>query len=213
MRRARRQPAQTYVIAALGMVAMLGAVSMVIDAGVYFVLQRQLQNAADAAALDAVWFSPACGPIAFGNPPSDPWLKAGCQSQYPNNPASTPPECKVAPNALYNSNPCSAAVYTTKANWAAALSLCQGPNLPTGTIPITITAAPSQALNLPSVGTYVVTLACDAPHWFARVLPGVNLTMHISVSSAAALGPLGPNGQLVGGPPPANTRLVARLVL
>jgi hypothetical protein len=199
-------------MAALGMVAMLGAVSLVIDAGVYFVLQRQLQNAADAAALSAVWISPAC-PI---NPvdPMDPWLAAGCQSRYPGNPGSTPPECRVPPNSVFNSNPCSAAVYTTKANWTAALSLCQGPNLPTGTIPIKITAAPSQALNLPNVGTYVVTLSCDAPHWFARVLPGVNLTMNISVSSAAALGWRGQNGQLLGDPQPTpTTPLIARLIL
>jgi hypothetical protein len=120
----------------------------------------------------------------------------------------------MVPNVVYDSNPCSAAVYTTKANWSAALSLCQGPNLPTGTIPVKIEANPSQQLNLPGVGTYVVTLSCDAPHWFARVLPGVNLTMHISVSSAAALGWLGPNGQIEGGSSPPNPpqRLVARLL-
>src|SRR5439155_27371846 len=70
----RRQPAQTFVIAALAMTSMLGALSMVIDAGVYFVIQRQLQNAADAAALAAVWYDPAC-PSGTSE-----WLNAGCQS-------------------------------------------------------------------------------------------------------------------------------------
>jgi len=208
--RGRRQPAQTFVIAALAMTALLGAVSLVIDAGVYFVLQHQLQNAADAAALSAVWYYPACQ-IPNLSDPNDPWRKAGCQ---PSNPDPRPPQC----NPALAPAPCTAAVTMAKANWSAALSLCQGPNLPNGTIPVNIAANPSQGLNLPGVSTYVVTLSCDAPHWFARVLPGVNLTMHISVSSAAALGWLGPNGQLLGDPqppptPPAlSTPLVARLL-
>jgi hypothetical protein len=196
---AHRQTAQTYVVAALGMVVMLGAVSMVIDAGVYFVLQRQLQNAADAAALAAVWYAPAC----YGTPP---WQVAGCQV---TNPDPRPPQC----SPINAPAPCTAAVETAQANWGKASLLCQGPNLPTGTIPVNVATGPSQALNLPNVGTYVVTLSCDAPHWFARVLPGVNLTMNISVSSAAALGWLGPNGQLVGDPPPPGAKLIARLIL
>jgi hypothetical protein len=181
------------------MVAMLGAVSMVIDAGVYFVLQRQLQNAADAAALAAVWYKPAC-------PPTAPWVAAGCQTTISGSPA---PQC----NPFLDPFPCTAAVETAQANWGQASLLCQGPNLPAGTIPVNISTGAGQVLNLPNVQPYVVTLSCDAPHWFARVLPGVNLTMKISVSSAAALGWLGSNGQLVGDPPPPNARLVARLIL
>jgi hypothetical protein len=196
-RRQHRQPAQTFVIAALAMTSMLGAVSLVIDAGIYFVIQHQLQNAADAAALDAVWFFPAC---AQSMEPS------GCQASYPG---ATPPQCTV----FGDLNPCSAAVYTTQANWSAALSLCQGPNLPAGSIPIDISTGPGQLLNVPGVQPYVVTLSCDAPHWFGRVLPGVNLTMRISVSSVAALGWMGPSGDLLGALPSPPTPLVARLIL
>jgi uncharacterized membrane protein len=188
------------VIAVLAMVSMLGAASMVIDWGIYLVLQHQLQNAADAAALDAVWYYPACNNATT-------WTQAGCQtsSSYP-----APAQCTAPGNAL----PCTAAVNAAKANLGMGLSLCQGPNLPSGSIPVNIAAGPGQRLNLPGVGTYVVTLSCNAPHWFARVLPGVDLSATISASSAAAIGWLGPNGQLLGDPQPARgTPLVARLLI
>jgi uncharacterized membrane protein len=55
-----RAPAQTIVIAAVAMVAVVGAVAMVIDAGMFFVIQRQLQSAADAGALAGAWYDPVC---------------------------------------------------------------------------------------------------------------------------------------------------------
>jgi hypothetical protein len=98
------------------------------------------------------------------------------------------------------------------------MSLCAGPNLPAGTIPVKLSAhpglPPSGSLVIPNVTPYVVTLTCDAPHWFARIIPGVNLTMTINASAAAALGWLGPDGQLLGDPrPSSSTPLVARLLL
>jgi len=197
------------VIAMLAMVSMLGALSMVVDAGIYFVLQHQMQNAADAAALDAVWYWSACN--AKVNPPdnSDPWNQAGCQT---SNADPTPAGCP--PRGTPNSAPCTAATNAARANWGAALSLCQGPNLPTGTIPVRVEVGPGEPLNLPGVSTYVVTLSCDAPHWFARVLPGVDLTTNISASASAALGWLGPSGSLVGDPrPDTDPPLVARLII
>ena len=61
-----RQPAQLAPLALMAMVVLVGAVALVVDAGVFFVTQRQLQNAADAAALAAVWYPPVC------NYPDDP---------------------------------------------------------------------------------------------------------------------------------------------
>jgi hypothetical protein len=201
----RRQPAQVFVMAALATTAMIGTLSMVVDAGVYFVIQRQLQNAADAAALAAVWYVPAC----FNQ---SAWQNAGCQATAPT---PTAPGC---PPPLFPSDtgPCTQAWNQLLANQSVALSLCAGPNLPAGTIPITMESHPGPVLVVPAVSTYVVTFYCDAPHWFARIFPSVALTMHISVSASAALGWLGPNGQLQGGatqpagPPPAP--LVARLL-
>ena len=217
----RRQRAQTFVIAALAMTSMLGALSMVIDAGVYFVIQRQLQNAADAAVLAAVWYDPACpsGQLNQVTAQLD-WLNAGCQT---STSGPTPLNCDPSPAVPnppypYDPRPCTAATQQVLANQSVALSLCAGPNLPSGTIQVNITAypglPPSRSLNVPNVVPYVVTLSCDAPHWFGRALPNVKLTMNISVSAAAALGWLDTNGQLVGGNRPTpTTPLVARLII
>ena len=200
----RRERGQVYAIAAVAMIAMLGAVSMVIDAGVFFVIQRQLQNTADAAVLAAVWYDPAC--------PKNTWDSYGCQPSNANPPQ---PECAMSPNV--NDAPCNAAADSVKANWSVALALCAGPKSATGTVQIA--AGPgiltgNGSLNVPTVQPYVVTLTCNAPHWFAQVLPGVLPTMTISASASAALGWLGPNGQLLGDPRPvSNPPLVARLLI
>lgn len=200
--RHRRQPAQTLVIAVVSMIALLGAVSLVIDAGMYFVLKRQMQNAADAAALAAVWYDQACN--------GDNWSDYGCQEDLDH----AAPDCPAAPNP--NTKPCTAAVDTVHANYAALLNLCNGPNLQYRSEPVTISAYPGTPPAGSSVTPYVVSLSCNAPHWFGHILPGVDLTMPINASASAALGWLGPNGQLLGDPtpPPGITpRLVARLIL
>ena len=56
----RRQPAQITALALYAMLVLTGALALVVDAGVFFVTQRQLQTAVDAAALAAVWYSPVC---------------------------------------------------------------------------------------------------------------------------------------------------------
>ncbi|HEY3062397.1 MAG TPA: pilus assembly protein TadG-related protein [Chloroflexota bacterium] len=53
-----RQPAQALGLAAVAMVGMVGMLAFVIDAGSFFVVRRELQNAADAAALAAVAMCP-----------------------------------------------------------------------------------------------------------------------------------------------------------
>jgi len=187
-------------MAALGMVAMVGMLSMVVDAGVYFVIQRQLQNAADAAALAAVWYGLPCKTV-------DPTYSYGCQ----NPPPSPPPTCTDPAEYL----PCTAATDQVRANWGVALSLCQGPtNLPSA-IPVDIHTKVYGPLVIPYVSAYAVSVSCEAPHWFGRILPNISPTMHISASAAAAIGWRGPNGQLQGGsyPPGVPTApLMARLV-
>jgi hypothetical protein len=204
------------VIALVAMTSMIGALSMVIDAGVYYVLQRQLQNAADAAALAAVWYAPAC---------NSSWSSDGQQSTPPTPPTA----CQPAPTPVAsgcpppgNSNdigPCTEATNQVKANESAIASLCNGP-LPAGSsVPVQVEVHPGERLVVPQVGTYVVTVSCDSPHWFARVFPSVctlpACAAHVSASAAAALGWLGPNGELMGTQPasPAPAQLVARLVI
>jgi uncharacterized membrane protein len=66
----RRQRGQTIVLAAVAMVAVVGGLAMVVDAGMFFVIQRQLQTAADAGALAAVWYDPVCPGVYTGAPPN-----------------------------------------------------------------------------------------------------------------------------------------------
>jgi uncharacterized membrane protein len=72
-----RQPGQTIALAAVSMVALVGILAFVIDAGMFFVIRRELQNAADAGALaGAMYMSPdapspsvsgACARVSDGN--------------------------------------------------------------------------------------------------------------------------------------------------
>jgi hypothetical protein len=203
--RGSREPAQTFVVAALAMTCMLGALSMVVDAGVFFVIQHQLQNAADAAVLAAVWHSPACDGTNMS--------PGGCQT-LPVTPAS---ECAQPPNSDYNSDPCSAAVEMVKANWSSVLGLCAGPNLPGDPNRVQINVYPGVPPGYPyqlPLTVYVVSVSCDAPRWFARVLPGLTPTVHLNANAAARLGWVDANGQIQATPPnpPAPARLVARLI-
>ena len=50
-----RAPAQTFVLAAFALVALLAFVGLVLNLGLFWVERRHLQNAADAAALAATW--------------------------------------------------------------------------------------------------------------------------------------------------------------
>jgi putative Flp pilus-assembly TadE/G-like protein len=188
-------------IAVVGMTAILGALSLVIDAGVYFVIQRQLQNAADAAALAAAWYDPSCDSTDAG------WRAAGCQPT-PGTLASGCPPASDPPDK----GPCTAATNAILANDSVALSLCGGPTAATGAVKINVYPA-SSFVSSPPIRPYVVALECNAPHWFAHILPGVLPTMTIRGNSAAALGWLESNGGVIGGARPvSNPPLAARLV-
>jgi hypothetical protein len=213
--RHHRTPAQTLVIAVVAMTSMLGAVSMIVDAGVYFVLQHQLQNAADAAALAAVWYSPACV-AGWSSPGTSSEPPTACQTTAPPNAAA-----QGCPPPGYSSDlgPCAAAKNQVALNLSVAESLCAGPISPSNPAAIQMDVHPGTTLVVPNVGTYVVSLSCDAPHWFARVLPDVcklpACAVHISVNAAAALGWAGPDGAIhdTQPQPPTPPQLVARLIL
>jgi hypothetical protein len=172
---------------------------MVIDAGVYFVIKRQLQNAADAAALAAVWYDPSCDSTDVD------WRNAGCQPV----PGALPPGCPPASDLL-DKGPCAAARNQVQANLNVALSLCAGPNRTQGVVNVDVYPA-STVVSSPPIRPYVVRLTCDAPHWFAQILPGVLPTMSIQTNSAAALGWLQANGEVVGGGRVGSPPLAARL--
>lgn len=60
MRARRRERGQVLVLAAVFMVALVGAMALVIDAGMFLIIQRQFQSAADAGALAGAWHDPIC---------------------------------------------------------------------------------------------------------------------------------------------------------
>lgn len=59
-RLSHKQPAQIAVIAPFALLALFGIVGLVIDIGVFRLIDSELENAADAAALAAVWYDPVC---------------------------------------------------------------------------------------------------------------------------------------------------------
>jgi hypothetical protein len=55
-----RVRAQVFAIAAAVMLAMVGGVAMVVDVGMFLIVQRQFQAAADAGALAGAWYANVC---------------------------------------------------------------------------------------------------------------------------------------------------------
>lgn len=70
-----KHPAQIGVIAPFAIIALIGVLGLVIDIGVFQVIDSELENAADAAALAAAWYDPVC-PVA---PDPDPRCADGNQ--------------------------------------------------------------------------------------------------------------------------------------
>ena len=156
----QRQPGQTIVLAAVAMVALVGGMAMVIDTGIFFVIQRQLQSAADAGALAGAWYDPIC-------PQSGTIV--GCRP--------SPPTAQTVARAV------------AQANADAVRQLCGG----AVTVPVPRAGTP---LNLPqNVNAIVVTVECDAPYTFGRIL-GLVAPKHITASAAAAIGDRDTNGDI-----------------
>jgi uncharacterized membrane protein len=161
-----RSPGQTIVFAALAMVALVGGLAMVIDTGMFFVVQRDLHSAADAGALAGAWHDPIC-PNAVGYAP--PCLTSPAAPAM----AGTPPSASCDGTSGFPS--CDVAL----ANANTIKPLCSGV--------VHATVSTGTTLIRPSnVNTIVVTLECDAGYSFGRIL-GLG-TKHISASAAAALG-------------------------
>jgi hypothetical protein len=170
----QRQRGQVMAFAAIGMVALVGSVAIVVDNGMFLVAQRQLQAAADAGALAGAWHEPVCQPLDPSTP-DPPWPVSGCQatpaSPYVADP-SVPVRCPGTPGY--------AACDVAQANADTVRALCGGTVPP----PLISYGTP---LNRPArVNTIVVTVECDAGYAFGRIL---NLTTrHISASAAAGWG-------------------------
>jgi Flp pilus assembly protein TadG len=201
-----RARGQTLVFAAIAMVAMVGGVALVIDLGVFFVIEKQMQSAADAAALAAVWYEPVC--IV----PTQ--TVAGCQSSAPLTPVR-PPCDGARPDG--DALPCAVAVEFAERNLGAVRSMCGGPE---GSGGVTVNPYWGAASRNPSVNVYIVAIDCDARYWFGRIIPTLPMTRRIAVNAAATIGWRGDTGDVVSTlptplPAPLPTpepRIIARLV-
>jgi len=203
MRVRHRTGGQAIVYAAVAMVAMVGGIALVIDMGVFFVIQKQMQNAADAAVLDAVWYDPVC------NATQPAQLAAGCQ---PTTSGPTPvAQCAgPRPDPLVDDRvPCQVAVNAANANLGQARALCGGPDS-TGIVDVD-TRPLGSTLN-PTVHIYGVAIQCDARYWFGRILPNLPVTKHIGANAAATIGWRGASGDLDNSPAGTPAVLIARLV-
>jgi hypothetical protein len=171
-----RQQGQTLVLAAVAMVAIVGAVAIVIDQGVFFVVQRQFEAAADAGALAGAWHDPVCAPAlsAWGCQPST--LVPGLVHSDPCDPydPSIQQPCVPCP-----STPGFLACDVAKANTNGVAQLCVDPPH--------ITVSYGTQLNRPlAANTIIVIVQCDAGYSFGRIL---NLTTkQVKFGSAAAMG-------------------------
>jgi hypothetical protein len=177
-----RSRAQTISVAAVAMVAIVGGLAMVIDGGIFFVVQRQMQAAADAGALAGAWYDPVCPSV---------YTAQGCRLGAQAAPAlngtaiESPPDCQVpasagTPNCAWCDGTtgipsCDVAL----ANAAAAKPLCGGQ--------VRAFVSTGTQLNRPrNVNTIVVTVQCDAGYSFGRIL-GLS-ARRISASGAVGIG-------------------------
>jgi uncharacterized membrane protein len=61
MRRLRhRQPAQIALFAPIAIITFIGIIGVVVDIGIFRLIDSEFENAADAAALAAAWYDPVC---------------------------------------------------------------------------------------------------------------------------------------------------------
>ena len=56
----KRQRAQIIVVAPFAIIALVSILGLVVDFGMFRLIDSELENAADAAALAAVWYTPVC---------------------------------------------------------------------------------------------------------------------------------------------------------
>jgi uncharacterized membrane protein len=179
-----RQRAQITPLALYAVLILVGALSLVVDAGVFFVTQRQLQTAVDAAALAAVWYSPVCDSL-------DPAHTGDCKASAPALPAAPAGwTCLTTADCVANA--------VLQQNLAYTGALCRD-----------LTPVPdgrTQAVG--SLSYYIMTVDCDAPYWFARIFPSIPATTHIRAFARATIG----YGTATGVAPTGTGTLVSRLV-
>jgi hypothetical protein len=185
-----RQRGQIIPLAMFGVIVAIGAVALVVDAGVFLVTERQLQTAVDAAALEAAWYMPACDPgVLIGG-------SSGCQISRP----ILPPTIPASWGSCADPAQC-AAFAVLQENMGFAGPLCGGTPQPPNTA--------VKAYGSSGLSEYAVSVTCTAPYWFANIFPDMP-TMNVSAKAAATVGfPNTTNTDVTSTP---NGHLMSRLV-
>jgi hypothetical protein len=181
------------VIACIG-VLVLG---LVLDVGIFRLIDSEFENAAAAGALAAAWYDPVCP--APGDPAYLPPVPGGTGVPCAN-PDGTP-----RPDNPYQPVPNDAATFvatrTAKANLGLATRLCASqPSIQVNAQPITD----------PSTRAVSVIITCNAPYLAGALLSGTGGSSQITRWATAAIGTVQKDGTFAYFPNDPNT--VASLV-
>ncbi len=163
-----RQPSQVMALAAVSMISIVSMIAFVIDASTFFVVRRELQNAADAGALAGAMFLSPDAPA-----PTADQIGDCTNTDHPTAPVTANPAAVLV------------ACHYARINLGQASRLCNTkadvPSDPDESRPYT-------RLD-PGGGGYTVVsvqVSCDAQYTFGRII-----NLHERPISAYAIGALG----------------------
>ena len=161
-----RQRGQTISLAAVSMIALVGMMAFVIDAGTFFVVQRELRNAAEAGALaGAMYFRPQGGPLS------------------PTIPADITPCAAVTDGGSQGAdNAARMGCYYASKNLGGATRLCQN------AAHFKSAFSGSGQIGTPFYQVITVEVSCDAQYTFGQILGPLTRRREISAYARAALG-------------------------
>ncbi len=180
-----KQQGQIIVAVPIALLAFIGMVTLVVDIGTVKLLQSEMQNAADAAALAGVWYDPVC-PLSYTTCASDnAAMVAAAAAQTPRAMAAE----KVAID------------YASVHNGALLKILC-------GSQPDV--SPQNKTLNVPRVNALTVVIHCQAGFLSGSVL-GVG-PIDIWATGTAAIGEDIGNKVMGNWPTQPSLTLVGRLV-
>jgi Flp pilus assembly protein TadG len=169
-----RQSGQTIGLAAVAMIAVVGAVAFVIDLGFFLEGRRELQLAADQAAMAGVIFLPECSTQADGI------------GQTPNPCAAPANANDMAVQFLNNNGPIARQLCghpTTSADFAQSSAINSGATPGSDVTPGTYTPPGTSDLYY----TLTVTIRCQPGFSFGRIIMG-SATQPLSASATAVVG-------------------------
>jgi Flp pilus assembly protein TadG len=164
-----RAPGQAIAFAAVAIAAMVGMVAFAVDAGVFWEARRELQGAADSAALAGITRIPG----------------------YPPDGNFQPQHC--SPDTTTTPQPCDADDAASKfldRDLANATRLCISSSPPARTVTAGLLNLHEDTTNAATVTGFVytltVTLECPVPHWFGGILDLT--TANVRASATAVVG-------------------------